>query len=359
MVKIYGKVTDFSGNPLEGAEINVCGDGFNLCYQTHSDKDGNYSLSVEEGSYIALAALKDYGDKNLEYWAWNILAFNDLEINPRIDGLEMYGMHAWRPHVPFSTFIIYFRPMSLKKGKVIRDQLGRLPNVADVKRIAPNRVKMGNVLDISPDLTKDDIRVEINGETVDVLEINRITEFAGEEQSIFAYLVQTDVPAHNTDLDYDKICVTVTDRETGEMGEGCFFCQKPHYVSNQQNNRAVVEGSVVVVTNNRKVAEKYPEQVVFVDGSVLDVFVRCQQLFAEGYDLVTHPMTGNVEVTKVPYKSVVMKKVDYRQDKSVELICSAIEKAKEARALNYPQSVLDDYAFLDLELIKEPLEELL
>jgi len=248
--------------------------------------------------------------------------------------------------------------MSLKKAKVIRDQLGCLPNIADVRKIAPDRVKMGNVLDISPELTKDDIRVEINGETVDVLEINKVTEFAGEGQSIFAYLVQTGVPAHNTDLDYDKICVTVTDRETGERGEGCFFCQKPHYVSNQQNDR-VVERPVVVVTNNRKVAEKYPEEVVFVDGSVLDVFVKCQQLFAEGYDLVTHPMTGNVEITKVPYKSVVMKKVDYRQNKSFELISSAIEKAKEARALNYPKSVLDDYAFMDLELIKEPLEELL
>jgi len=359
MVKIYGKVTDFSGNPLEGTEINLCGDRFQLSYQTYSDKDGNYSLSVEEGHYIALVALKDYGEKNLEYWAWNILAYNDLEINPRIDGLEMYGMHAWSPHVPFGTFIIYFRPMSLKKGKLIRDQLGSLPNIADVKKIAPNLVKMGNVLDVGPELTRDDIRVEINGESVDVLEINRVTEFAGEGQSIFAYLIQTGVPVHQTYLDYDKICVTVADPETGEMGEGCYYCPKLHYVSNQQDNRPV-KGSIVVVTNNGKVAETYPNYVEFVDGSVADVLLRCQQLLGEGYDLVTHPMTGNLQLSKMPYKSVVMRKTEEKvMEQSIALIKLAIDKAKEGKVPNYPQAILDDYAFMDLELIKEPLEELL
>jgi hypothetical protein len=122
---------------------------------------------------------------------------------------------------------------------------------------------------------------------------------------------------------------------------------------------ALISSSIVVVTNNKKVAEAYPDYVDFVDGSVADVLLRCQMLLNNGYDLVTHPMTGNLQLSRMPYKSVVMKKVNYGQGKGFELIGSAIEKAKEARALNYPQSVLDDYAFMDLELIKEPLEELL
>lgn len=115
----------------------------------------------------------------------------------------------------------------------------------------------------------------------------------------------------------------------------------------------------MIVTNNKIVAEQYNEHSLFVDGSTLDVLMKCQQLFKEGYDLVTHPMTGNVQVNKMPYKSVVMQKVGKVQEKSYELISVAIEKAKEGKELNYPKPVLDDYAFIDLELIKEPLEDLL
>jgi len=116
----------------------------------------------------------------------------------------------------------------------------------------------------------------------------------------------------------------------------------------------------LVVTNNKKVLETYPNQVQFIEGSVLDVFLRCEQLLKEGYDLVTHPLSGNLQVSKTPFKSVVLEETNENvQPKSLELIRLCIEKVKEGQPISYPDAVLEDFAFLDLELIKEPLEELL
>jgi len=116
----------------------------------------------------------------------------------------------------------------------------------------------------------------------------------------------------------------------------------------------------LVVTNNKKVLETYPNQVQFIEGSVLDVFLRCEQLLKEGYDLVTHPLSGNLQVSKTPFKSVVLEETNENvQPKSLELIRLCIEKVKEVQPISYPDAVLEDFAFLDLELIKEPLEELL
>ena len=98
----------------------------------------------------------------------------------------------------------------------------------------------------------------------------------------------------------------------------------------------------------------------FIEGSVLDVFLRCEQLLKEGYDLVTHPLSGNLQVSKTPFKSVVLERSNENvQPKSLELIRLCIEKGKEGQPISYPDAVLEDFAFMDLELIKEPLEELL
>ena len=115
MIKIFGKVTDFSGNPIENAEIDINDKHFETIYQTFSGEDGKYSFSVNEGTYIAMFVCKNYKKENLEYWAWNIPAYSDLEINTRIDGLEVYAMNAWVPQGAVPSFQIYFRPMSLKR----------------------------------------------------------------------------------------------------------------------------------------------------------------------------------------------------------------------------------------------------
>ena len=64
---IHGKVTDFTGNPIADADVNLNNDKFKPLYSTKSDSSGNYKLAAKSGRYLSLFACKDYGTKNLEY----------------------------------------------------------------------------------------------------------------------------------------------------------------------------------------------------------------------------------------------------------------------------------------------------
>ncbi len=91
---------------------------------------------------------KDYAVKNLEYWAWNVLAYHDVEIDARIDGLEVYAINAWMPQGATPSMQIYFRPMSLRRVKEFSQRLGI--------KFPPSREELRSlkVIDIAPRLTK-------------------------------------------------------------------------------------------------------------------------------------------------------------------------------------------------------------
>jgi hypothetical protein len=227
LIRIYGKVTDFNGNPIEDAEIVIVNKKFEVIYKAFSDADGKYSLNIDEGNYFALWACKDYAAKNLEYWAWSIPAYQDLEVNPRINGLEVYAINAWMPQGGLPSMQIYFRPMSLKRAKEFSQRLGVgfPPSPDEIRNVSHNF----SVIDIAPNLTKDDIEVLIDDQAVKILEVNKVKEAAGGNQSIYGYLIQTTIPKNSKDLknsNYSQIRIIISDCETGEKGEGCLFCKR-------------------------------------------------------------------------------------------------------------------------------------
>lgn len=224
MVKIYGVVTDFNGNPIDKATVEVKNKRFETIYQTFTNIDGKYSLEVPEGCYIAMFICKGYGIENLEYWAWNILAYHDLEINAKIDGLEVYAINAWTPQGAIPSIQIYFRPMSLKRMKDFTQHL--LTGFQSSKE----ELKPLKIIDITPRLTKNNINVTIDEKPVKILTLNRVEEFAGEDQIIYGYLIQTTPPEKWSNLDYSRINIVIEDVETGERGEGCLFWERPKYI---------------------------------------------------------------------------------------------------------------------------------
>jgi hypothetical protein len=208
MIEISGKVTDFNNNPIEGAEIDIKNDKFETVYQTYSKKKGEYRLYVQQGTYLALAACKDYKTKNLEYWAWNIPCYHNLRLNVHINGIEIYAMNAFFPQGAYPSLIIYFRPMSLKRAKKA--------GIIEVP-------KAKTLIEIAPDLSKNNMDLQINDKSVDILEINRVREFAGNNQSIIGYLIQCDLPENWLNSEYLRIRMILSDTETKEKGEGCLF----------------------------------------------------------------------------------------------------------------------------------------
>ena len=229
-VRLYGKVTDFNNNPVDSASVwlknKINGISikdkrklFDNAYETFTDKNGNFSIEVEKGTYYCLYAIKesDYGKTKLEYWAWNLPIYDDLEINPQYDRLEVYGMNAFEPQTgPFETYQVFFRPMSLTKAL-------KLPKIIT-----------SEIIDIAPKIiTKEDLKVQINGVDVKILSLNRVKEYS-RKKYMYAYFLQilkpkagnVGIPKSEMVKGYDKISITLHSKETNEKGKGEYFVKK-------------------------------------------------------------------------------------------------------------------------------------
>jgi hypothetical protein len=223
LIKIFGKLTDFDGNAIADGEVVIKDALFKDVYRTTTDECGKYVLEVEKRSYMAIAAVKDYVINKLEYWGWNLPAFQDTEINIRIDGLEVYAINAFmiqRSH-PYTSMMIYFRPMSLKRYLMNKDKLNDSNEV---------------LIDLSPKLNEEDMEIKINEKPVNILGMNRIIEKAVDSpHELYGYIVQVAIPENVHSQGYMKIQIALNDHETGERGEGSLFWHKPEsfdYINN-------------------------------------------------------------------------------------------------------------------------------
>jgi len=229
-VTLYGKVTDFNNQPVDSASvwlknsidtISVKNKNklFDNAYETFTDSNGNFSIKVEKGTYYCLYAIKesDYGKTKLEYWAWNLPIYNDLEINPQYDRIEIYGINAFEPQTgPFDTYKIYFRPMSLTKAL-------KLPKNTklDTINIAPKNISI------------EELTVQLNGRNAKVVSIDKVNEYARGTYMI-GYLIQILKPKENKEITnkselvdgYDKITITLHSKETNEIGKGEYFVKR-------------------------------------------------------------------------------------------------------------------------------------
>ena len=205
-MRLHGRVTDFEDRPLDNAVVRMLGRDFRRDVATAvTDEHGMYGVEIEGGTYLAVWICKDYKEKALEYWAWHVPVYDDLELNARVDGLEVYGLNAfWPRHA--SVLMVYFRPMSLKRFQ------------------AWEAVKHGEpgLIDISPDLGPEDIEVSIDGEPAPLLSVNKVREQTPPDY-MDAYLVHVQADGILATDAYRKIGVAVVDRETQEKGEASVF----------------------------------------------------------------------------------------------------------------------------------------
>lgn len=163
---LSGYTRDKDLNPIAGANVYIMSERFEPLHQTVSDEKGFYSFNLHAGKYKYLVAVKDYGEKYLEYWCENIDLSEDRSIDARFDTLEVYGLNVFRVMGGHPALMVYFRPMSLEKFRA-------------------------GEADICPDITS--IRAFVNGGEVSILETNKVREFAGD-RSMSAYLIQAALP---------------------------------------------------------------------------------------------------------------------------------------------------------------------
>lgn len=207
-VKLFGKVTDFMNNPLSEAFIRVQDETFRYdIANTFTDQNGYYELLLDKGTYSSVWICQDYQETQLEYWARNVPIFSDLELNARVDGLEVYGGNVFRIH-GYNQLMIYFRPMSLKRGNFLRNN---------------DLIKSLQVIDTCPNLTFDNIHISVNNHDTTICQISKVRESIGNDQFMYSYLVQIDLNSKLNIHDYNKIHISILDEETGERGEGSIF----------------------------------------------------------------------------------------------------------------------------------------
>lgn len=119
----------------------------------------------------------------------------------------------------------------------------------------------------------------------------------------------------------------------------------------------------IIVTNNslsnERLKEKY--KVVFVNGSLMDVFTATRDYIHKGYVLLTHPLSGSIKPNETPYKTIAISElpqseVDFN---SLMLIENSIETAakllvnKQRKA--WSDKVLEDFRVIDFDLIRNAL----
>ena len=96
------------------------------------------------------------------------------------------------------------------------------------------------VINISPNLSKDDIEIKINNKSVKILELNQVKEYADEIYSLIAYLAQLTLPKRSLiayliqaalpikrskskgNLRYNRIDVTIRDVQTGKKARAVY-----------------------------------------------------------------------------------------------------------------------------------------
>jgi hypothetical protein len=230
---VSGKVTDFSGQPLDSVTIRLKNRSFENIYETLSDREGNYSMIVKEGDYYCLYAIKlpEYRVNRLEYWTWNVPVHNNITLNPQYHRMEIYGINVFEPQVtPQETYMIYFRPMSLLKTlQFASSQKVSKKEFETAKHTESLISDSEKILNMSPDsISSEELTIEINGIDSEIVGINKITEYA-RGFNMYGYCVQVLKPndsVENSELEYDLISITLNSRQTGEIGKGEAFVEK-------------------------------------------------------------------------------------------------------------------------------------
>lgn len=196
MGMIKGQVTDKNNKPVEGADVGVMNRDFEPVYRTVTDAEGGYTLEIPDGYYPFFMAVKEYGEKNLEYWCNGIELGGQLELNCQIDKLEIYGLHVFEVKGAGPALTVYFRPMSLVKV------LNKEP-------------------DIAPELTEESLTCFVNGVKCNLLVMNTVKECTSDGL-LTAYLIQISRPDNMTEK--NKLDILLRDKD-GNLGMASLFFQ--------------------------------------------------------------------------------------------------------------------------------------
>lgn len=123
----------------------------------------------------------------------------------------------------------------------------------------------------------------------------------------------------------------------------------------------------MIVTNNKSVYERYKEDFDFdfsEDYTYRKILEIVRSKVHEGYELLTHPLSGSVKPNETPYKTIMISKVkgslDYQSLGIIEESILTFDKFYENKKTpDWTERVLDDFRVIDLSLIENVIKKLI
>jgi hypothetical protein len=214
--RIAGVVRYADGRGVANCRVVVLHPAFDSLKEVRCDARGHYELSLEAGTYNAIAILDEgYGKTTLEFWAWNVQVSGDLVLDATIDRLEVYNLSVWNSKGGAPSMFLSFRPMSLERA---------LAGASPEPRVVAGDTLM--VVDISPALKRQDLVVTIDGVPTEVESLQwyyerYLDKAAGGHRSMPVGLLQVARPALKKGL--HVVRVRVTDASTRAIGEAVTY----------------------------------------------------------------------------------------------------------------------------------------
>lgn len=110
----------------------------------------------------------------------------------------------------------------------------------------------------------------------------------------------------------------------------------------------------LIITNNPLSSPLKKEKLLFINGTALDVLVKVRDHIHEGWDIITHPLTGNIKPSQIMFKTIYLRRSnnDKPDALSVSLISDTIHLLEGTKPENLDEETINDLMFIDWELSK-------
>lgn len=119
----------------------------------------------------------------------------------------------------------------------------------------------------------------------------------------------------------------------------------------------------LAVTNNNMVSENLSGklQIMYVEGSLMDVLLLVRDHIHKGHRLLTHPLSGSVKPNETPFKTVLISTVNGKTTDmdSLMLIEVSIQTAekllRDRKTPVWSDKLRDDFSLIDYDLINNAI----
>ena len=181
--RLYGRVTDFEGEPLADRQVLISADAHEETAGTLTDAEGRYAITLPGRTYnkVWIDDERQTGQKSLQFWAWNVILDRDTELDARVGRIQVYELNTWNNNAGGDQLFAYFRPMALSKSLMNPMKTSRLRKVGE---------RTIRITDLSPHFDSQGIEAHLNGQRVPVFTAVQVLEAIAEDWYMPSYVAQ-------------------------------------------------------------------------------------------------------------------------------------------------------------------------